>query len=292
MKEKLPRIFKIITMLAVFAMIFPSIIVYAENDAPKEVAELEKEYVIVLDAGHDLEHVGAHGNGLKEEEINLIITEYCKAELEKYDNITVYVTHEDAACPYPGTIASECNESRCEYAASVNADLFISLHVNSHTDKNRSGYEVIYPNANYLPEFNVTGEILANCIVEELRSTGLGFREIWTRDSTENKKDDENFYPDGTRADYYNVIRNSKYRNILGVIIEHAYISNKNDVKYYLSSEEKLKEFGEADARGIINYLLYLENAEKYAEMEAFVQVKMAGVKDFLAILEEYLRKK
>ena len=53
-----------------------------------------------------------------------------------------------------------------------------------------------------------------------------------------------------------------------------------------------MKEFGEADARGIINYLLYLENAEKYAEMEAFVQVKMAGVKDFLAILEEYLRKK
>ena len=29
-----------------------------------------------------------------------------------------------------------------------------------------------------------------------------------------NKKNDENFYPDGTRADYYNVIRNSKYHNI------------------------------------------------------------------------------
>lgn len=264
--------------------------VYAADNNSKETVSLKNEYVIVLDAGHDLEHVGAHANGLKEEEINLIITEYCKAELEKYENITVYITRENAECPYPGTIASECNEKRCEFAASVEADLFISLHVNSHTDRNRTGYEVIYPNSNYVPEFHKSGEILSKYIVEELNTTGLGFREIWTRDSTENKKDDENFYPDGTRADYYNVIRNSKYRNILGVIIEHAYISNKNDVKYYLSSEEVLKAFGEADARGIINYLLFLERAEKNAEVEEFILGKINDIKDFFNVLEVFYK--
>lgn len=237
-----------------------------EQEPADEEEQAEKrligKYVVVLDSGHDLEHNGAHGNGLKEEKLNLLITKYCKDALEKNENITVYLTHETLACPYPGTLAKECNKLRCEYAASVDADLFISLHINSSDSKSRRGFEIIYPNAHYKPEFNEAGAVLSNCIVEELKKVGLRFREIYTRDSDENKKDDENFFPDGTRADYYNVIRNSKYNDILGIIIEHGYISNWSDVTYYLSTVEDLKKLGEADAQGIINYLLLLEEEQ------------------------------
>lgn len=224
--------------------------------------KLINEYVVVVDPGHDNTHGGAHKNGLKEEVINLEIANYCKAYLESYGNITVYLTQDDLICPFPGTDAKECNRKRCDFAASVEADLFISIHVNSSDSKYRRGFEVIYPNVNYKPELNEQGEILATLVAEELKKTGLRFREIYTRDSTENKKIDENFNPDGTRADYYNVIRNSKYHDILGIIIEHGYISNWNDAKGFLSTDDSLKELGESDAKAIIEYLLFMEEDE------------------------------
>ena len=63
-----------------------------------------------------------------------------------------------------------------------------------------------------------------------------------------------NTYPDGSKADYYSVIRNSKLAGFPGIIVEHAFLSNASDVTAFLSSEEKLKNLGVADAKGIINY--------------------------------------
>lgn len=280
--EVLIKKIKIIIVMIVFSISFQSFPIYANDNSSEETVRLSGEYIIVLDSGHDLEHVGARGNGIKEEEINLIITRYCKEALEKYENITVYLTHEDLKCPFSGTDAKECNKKRCEFAASVNADLFISIHANSSPDRSRNGFEIIYPNTHYKAEFNETGKALSNFIVEELAKTGLRFREIWTRNSDENKKNDENFYPDGTRADYYNIIRNTKYNDILGIIIEHGYVSNKNDARTYLSSDEDLKCLGEADAAGIINYLISIDEPEDNAEVKVLIRNKIKKAKDFI----------
>ena len=55
--------------------------------------------VVALDPGHDSKHTGASYGNLREEELTLKIAQYCKAELETYSGVTVYMTRTSAACP-------------------------------------------------------------------------------------------------------------------------------------------------------------------------------------------------
>lgn len=56
---------------------------------------------------------------------------------------------------------------------------------------------------------------------------------LYTRDSDGEEDDDTNWYPDGSRADYYSVIRNSKYNGVPGIIVEHAYLSDAGIHMYF-----------------------------------------------------------
>jgi N-acetylmuramoyl-L-alanine amidase len=216
--------------------------------------------VVVLDAGHDSTHAGATGNGLHEEVLTLKIAQYCQAELEEYSGVTVYMTRSTSACPFPGTTPADDNSNRVVYAASVGADYYVAIHLNSYTSSTK-GAEVYYPNANYATSatnssvdsgvnLNEVGEDLAQSIMDQLVSLGLTNHGLRTRSSEDGSK-----YADGSLADYYAVIRGSKRRGICGLIIEHCYITNYSDAKNYLSSEYSLKKLGIADATGIANYL-------------------------------------
>ena len=214
-------------------------------------AKAADDFVIVLDPGHDATHVGARGYGLKEEELNMKIALSCKAELEKYDGVKVYLTHPTIDCGLPGSSTRECLYSRPDYAKSVGASLYVSLHNNAGMDT--SGHEVYYPNANYIPEFNVEGAALAQCISDKLSDIGINDRGIHTRDSNGDEDDETNWYNDGSRADYYAVIRGSKKNGFIGLIVEHAYISNANDASL-LGDDNMLALMGQADAQGIAEY--------------------------------------
>ena len=214
-------------------------------------AKAADDFVIVLDPGHDATHVGARGYGLKEEELNMKIALSCKAELEKYDGVKVYLTHPTIDCGLPGSSTRECLYSRPDYAKSVGASLYVSLHNNAGMDT--SGHEVYYPNANYIPEFNVEGAALAQCISDKLSDIGINDRGIHTRDSNGDEDDGTNWYNDGSRADYYAVIRGSKKNGFIGLIVEHAYISNANDASL-LGDDNMLALMGQADAQGIAEY--------------------------------------
>ena len=214
-------------------------------------AKAADDFVIVLDPGHDATHVGARGYGLKEEELNMKIALSCKAELEKYDGVKVYLTHPTIDCGLPGSSTRECLYSRPDYAQSVGASLYVSLHNNAGMDT--SGHEVYYPNANYIPEFNVEGAALAQCISDKLSDIGINDRGIHTRDSNGDEDDGTNWYDDGSRADYYAVIRGSKKNGFVGLIVEHAYISNANDASL-LGDDNMLALMGQADAQGIAEY--------------------------------------
>ena len=214
-------------------------------------AKAADDFVIVLDPGHDATHVGARGYGLKEEELNMKIALSCKAELEKYDGVKVYLTHPTIDCGLPGSSTRECLYSRPDYAQSVGASLYVSLHNNAGMDT--SGHEVYYPNANYIPEFNVEGAALAQCISDKLSDIGINDRGIHTRDSNGDVDDGTNWYDDGSRADYYAVIRGSKKNGFIGLIVEHAYISNANDASL-LGDDNMLALMGQADAQGIAEY--------------------------------------
>lgn len=217
--------------------------------------------VVVLDPGHDCVHAGASSNGIREEEVNLKIAQYCKAELERYQGVTVYMTITSFdTCPNGGysVTSGRCNELRVEYAKSVGANVYVALHNNIAADKNGNhlpgpnGVEIYRPNTHYRPDIHDIGKDLANDILEQLAALGLNNRGTSVRSCQDHTE--EYMYPDGSQADYYAVIRNCKRAGIPALIVEHAFLSNASDVANFLNSEEKLKRLGVADATGIANY--------------------------------------
>ena len=57
-----------------------------------------KSKIILLDPGHCKIHIGAHGNGLKEEIITLDIGLACRDYLNKFGDVTVYMTRTNGNC--------------------------------------------------------------------------------------------------------------------------------------------------------------------------------------------------
>lgn len=208
-----------------------------------------EDYVVMLDPGHDATHCGANKNGLREEVLTLKIAQYCKAELEQYKHVKVYMTRNSAACPLPGSTSVADNLNRVATAANVGADIYVSIHLNSAGTSTAKGAEVFYPNSNYRPGIGSAGANLATQIQRQLVALGLNNRGISIRNSGDGSR-----YPDGSLADYYAVIKHSKNAGFPGVIVEHAYVSNASDAAF-LKSESNLQALGIADATGIAEYL-------------------------------------
>lgn len=215
-------------------------------------AKTNSSVVIALDPGHDATHAGATANGLLEHELTLKIANYCKEELEKYSNVKIYMTREDESCPYPGTASSgKCIEQRAIAAAAVGAQIYVSMHLNAQSGgATANGAEVIFPNDSWKEDVGNKGESLAQSIQDELVKLGLTDRGIYTKDTTIGET-----YSDGSVSDYYAVQIYNKRNSIPGIIIEHAFITNKNDVNNFLKTEDGLKKLGVADATGIADYL-------------------------------------
>ena len=227
---------------------------YAEDNARAvdDSRAVNENVVVALDPGHDSTHTGAGANGVREEVLTLKIAQYCKEELEKYANVSVYMTRTTAACPYPSNKNSGGDISDRVYAAAkAGASIFVSFHLNSSTSASAKGAEVIVPNDSWKPEVAQQGKELANDIMDELTAIGLQKRSIYSKDTT---LADEK-YPDGSKSDYFSVQIAAKENNIPGIIVEHAFVTNTDDVNTYLNNEAGLKKLGVADATGIAKYL-------------------------------------
>ncbi len=209
--------------------------------------------IIMLDPGHDSTHAGARGNGIKEEEAVLKIAQYCKAELQKYAGVTVYMTRDTNACPNGGYLvtSSDCNAKRVELAVKKKANVYVSFHLNSNVSSVPSGVGVYYPNSNYRPNIGAEGKGLATEIYKKLSALGLS---TWAGGILIRNSEDNTLYPDGSLADYLGVIRRSKEAGIPAVLIEHAFLSNAGDANNFLNSDAKLKNLGVADAQAIVGY--------------------------------------
>lgn len=205
----------------------------------------EEPIVIVLDPGHGGTDNGAvrtwSGRKYREKDLNLAIAKYCKAELEQYAGVQVYLTRSSDTYVSLGR--------RVEFAKEAGADIFVSLHNNADYKASSRGASVYYPNAAYKKMLGESGREAASCIQRRLASLDLKNNGIAYRNSEDKTK-----YPDKRLADYYYVIRESKLRDMPGIIVEHAYVSNPTDCKTYLGSDAKLKKLGAADAAGIADY--------------------------------------
>ena len=205
--------------------------------------------VVALDPGHDSSHAGASANGVREEVLTLKIAQYCKAELEKYAGVSVYMTRTSAACPHPGGSSAKDIEQRVADAAKAGASIYVSIHLNSSKSSSAKGAEVIYPNLSWKPQVGADGKRLAKLIEDELVGIGLERRAIYSKNTTIGET-----YEDGSISDYFTVQISAKEHGIPGIIVEHAFVTNSSDVNNYLNNEAGLKKLGVADATGIAKY--------------------------------------
>lgn len=199
-----------------------------------------RDIIIVLDPGHGGKDSGATRGSVYEKNLNFKVAKYCKAELEQYQGVKVYLTRTG------DTYLSLAQ--RAKIAKNYNADILISIHQNAGSSSSY-GAEVYYPNQNYKPAAGTTGKGVASAIQKELTKLGLSNRGIKIRNTANGTK-----YADGSYADYYGIIRESKTLGIAGIIVEHAFLSNTQDYNKFLSSDSKLKQLGVADATGIAKY--------------------------------------
>ena len=205
--------------------------------------------VVALDPGHDSSHAGASANGVREEVLTLKIAQYCKAELENYAGVSVYMTRTSAACPHPGGSSAKDIEQRVADAAKAGASIYVSIHLNSSKSSSAKGAEVIYPNSSWKPQVGADGKRLAELIEDELVGIGLERRAIYSKNTTIGET-----YEDGSISDYFTVQISAKEHGIPGIIVEHAFVTNSSDVNNYLNNETGLKKLGVADATGIAKY--------------------------------------
>lgn len=221
---------------------FPAAMALIDEDIDTQSNE---GITLCLDPGHGGAESGTlnyNGTGL-EKDYNLKIAKYCYDELQKY-NCKVVMTR--------STDKYMTLEERAEYAKQQGAQYLISFHLNASQKHNAYGAEVYYPNTNWRPDISTKGKVMAQAIQKQLVSLGLYDRGIKFRTIDINEYPNPHRYDDNSIADYYGVIRNAKTRGITGLIIEHCCMDNESDFNKYLGSEEKIKQLGVADAKGIV----------------------------------------
>ncbi len=188
---------------------------------------------IVIDPGHGgpTETTwGCVANGVVEKDVDLITAKALAEELSQYGNVSVYMTRtEDVEVGI---------KERIEYAKSVDADYFISVHYNASENHNLYGSE-IYTSA--FGEYYSQGYSLAQCIMNKWNEFGaIDEKGIKTRIGKE-----------GT--DYYGLIRFGVEEDIPAIILEHGYLDNEPDWSH-LDNAESWENMGRLDAAGIAEY--------------------------------------
>ena len=212
---------------------------------------------ICLDPGHGGSDSGANAFGTKESDLTLKIAQYCKEELAKYDVNVVMTRTTDTRLSEEAAMDLK---NRVEVAKKAGASYFISIHINSAQNSAAHGAEVYYPNTSGNKNLSSNGQNLAKAIQSQLAALGLYDRGIKIRNYTDGTTSSN---PNSSDQDYYGVIRYAKQANITGLIVEHCFISNKDEFDKYLGSNAKLQQLGIADAKGIVSALgLQPKNAD------------------------------
>lgn len=207
------------------------------------------EKIVVIDPGHSSVSTGASKtwNGVlyREEILTMKISRYLKSELEKYNNVKVYLTRDENGNP--------SLYDRVKYASDTNADILVSVHLNAagehESNTSATGVEAMVAKiGTYNPSNAQEGQSLARSILNELIALGFQDRGFVFKmgDST---------YSDGSTADYYGIVRYGQQLNVPSIIVEHGFINNQSDYERFFSTEGGLQSLAIADAKGIASYL-------------------------------------
>lgn len=197
---------------------------------PVETVSAAEPVVVVIDPGHGGSNLGTDYLPIPEKVYTMAVAQYMKEELEKFQNVEVYLTHTE-------DVKMDLDE-RAAFAQGVDADFLFSLHFNMSLSHTLYGSEVWIPSTGQLYS---QGYSAANEFLTQFEEMGLFNRGIKTRIGSNGN------------SDYYGIIRECTVRNIPAVIVEHCHVDHANDIPY-IQTPEALREFGIRDAQAVARY--------------------------------------
>ena len=193
-------------------------------------AKADDPIVIVIDPGHGGGNLGAEYDGYTEKNMTMIVARAMKEELEKYDGVVVYLTHE--------TDLDMSIKDRAVFAKERKADFLFCLHFNSSVEHTLFGAEVWVPASG---EYYAKGYSFAQVEMKELTDIGLYSRGIKTRLNDQNEN-------------YYGILRYCTSEGIPAALIEHCHLDQDKDKRFYQQGNEQLETFGRLDATAVAKY--------------------------------------
>lgn len=182
--------------------------------------------VIYLDPGHGGVDPGTIYKDIYEKDLNLSICFKLRELLEK-EGAIVYMTREgdyDLSSTTYGRKKSDLN-NRAKAINASNADLYISIHLNSIKSSTWSGAQVFYDDVN---ENNIN---LANILQKQLKEDLKTTREV---------------------KEIKTMLMNRKI-TIPGVLVEAGFLSNPND-RYLLRQDDYQYKICNSIRNGLIKY--------------------------------------
>lgn len=219
---------RVITLLFAAFLSMSILLPELPAQAADRVQPVDGEIVIMIDPGHGGGNQGTLSGHTIEKEMTMVTAQAMYDELQKYDNVKVYMTHTDDK--------DYSLKERAEYAASVGADFLFSIHYNASENHSMFGSEVW---VSCETPYNAYGYQFGYLHLESMMEKGLFIRGV------KNRQDN------GT--DYYGIIRESAALSVPAVIIEHCYVDEERDADY-IRDENGWAEFGRADALSVAKY--------------------------------------
>lgn len=196
-----------------------------------ELGKHVKNKVIVIDPGHGGKDPGAEGpTGLKEKTVNMDVS-LLAAHLLRQSGARVVLTR--SSDTYVGL------ERRTEIADSVNADIFVSIHMNAHPKSFKAGTSTYYrrDDISGLGVSQEDNRVLTQQLQAQLLQS-LGRRNI------------------GMKQANFVVLRTAKMPSAL---VEASFISNPEE-EDLLKQDSYRAQIAEAAARGIAGYFASRES--------------------------------
>lgn len=182
--------------------------------------------VIYLDAGHGGVDAGAEANKIKEKDINLVLVNKLESLLIEKGAV-VFLTREGDYDLSKTTVNRKRSDlsNRAKLINDSDADIYISIHLNSTTESKWRGLQIFYNSV------NSENKILADTMYEVIKNNLSNVRDV---------KKENSYY-------MYKKI------NVPGILIEAGFISNPND-NYLLRDSDYQDKLVNNIALGIIKY--------------------------------------